>query len=208
MGVPQYYTPESVQHNSVHGSYAPVGGLRHAQSVEEQAMPVSQYGTHPLDVRTVNVAADIPHSSLRGNDAYDRRQEECYPAPRDGTSQNRGDAEPPYQMNLSQSRYYAEGEEYTSTGPDPSAYRQNAYEPLTGWGEAEYDYNATVRPSRVPEDPSSMYGKDASLHLKLQSLSILDNLVRLGLHMEDSLLIVSTGHSDHPQFGQAVTERD
>jgi len=65
----------------------------------------------------------------------------------------------------------------------PAASQQHLSAPIgvltphLEWLDTPYSYSASWQPA-TPHDAPTMYGKDASLHLKLQSLSVLDNLVR------------------------------
>ena len=75
-----------------------------------------------------------------------------------------------------------------STGP------MAHYVPQTDWPDHSYSGSASWTQPVAPFDPTGFYGKDASLHLKLQSLSILDNLVRA---LEDRNVCVFLTH-DRP----------
>jgi len=61
---------------------------------------------------------------------------------------------------------------HQSTGP------LSHYMTQTDWPDHSYPSAASWTQPVASYDTSGLYGKDASLHLKLQSLAILDNLVR------------------------------
>lgn len=157
----------------------PMGGLRHASSVDDQALPLGPYDSISHSVQDPLAGTD---GGLRGSSrvSYSSDQQDTsYAPPQDLPPQHAESMSSSYNApSLAQSRFgYGAEEEYASPQAVQSTGLMNPFAQMNEWGTSQYSYNAGLSRTNIEQEHSGLYGKDASLHLKLQSLVILDNLV-------------------------------
>ncbi|PNS18351.1 hypothetical protein CAC42_6168 [Sphaceloma murrayae] len=93
-------------------------------------------------------------------------------------------SEPPsnYALPMAGHHFYSADEGYASAPvqQQPSASPSVGYGKSSEWPDAQWACEQQYNPSRsnqnIYQGTAELYGKDASLHLKLQSLAVLDNL--------------------------------
>jgi len=155
-GQQQQYAPQTNTHIPTYSD--PAGGMN-------SYGPTSQNAYKGYDYTQMGGMAPSSSMSQHGG-----RQESCR---QDVPTQHQ-------QYPGHQSQYYQGEVDYaTPVISHQSTAPLSHYMTQTDWPDHAYSSAASWSQPVAPFDTTGLYGKDASLHLKLQSLAILDNLVRI-----------------------------
>lgn len=159
-----------------YGNFSPMGSLRAAQidpdrtAITPNAPIESSTSFHDTGSTFNSRVRSATTSSLYDN-ASDNGQ---YSSPQASIGQQNQIMNPAYQTALEHTQFYGTGGSYGNT---PASTRTAPVIPLNGWGDTQYSSMSGLGIAPIRAETTSLYGNDASLHLKLQSLSVLDNLV-------------------------------
>lgn len=203
-------TPGSRQSSSVSTGFVPqLANTIRAEDMERSLNTADSYATPASSFHSVGSSPYIDPNlatSTLATGYGNTRHILPYSTPWEPPDQLQDDDNLLYAPDAPQTQY--RGDYATRITPHVSAC-PSSFSILNDWRDSQYSYGAAAGSLGTQIDSLSMYGQDASLHLKLQSLAILDNLVSLTTNCARSVpLTWLIGHSDHLEFGQAISGRN